>query len=84
MISAVVSRYQGDHYAKKVSCWDEFLTMAFARLACRDCLRGIEACWGAIVPKLYHMDCGSAVAGSTPADADEAAIGASLPIPLRC
>lgn len=66
-----VARYQGDHYAKKLSCWDQFLAMAFAQLTYRESLRDIEACLGAIGPKLYHMGFGSAVARSTLADANE-------------
>src|SRR5437667_11040864 len=39
-----VSRYRGDHYVKKFSCWDQFLSMAFAQLTYRDGLRDIESC----------------------------------------
>jgi len=45
--------------------------MAFAQLAYRESLRDIEACLGAVGPKLYHMGFGSAVARSTLADANE-------------
>ena len=60
-----VARYRGDRYTKKLSCWEQFLAMAFAQLAYRESLRDIEACLGAIGPKLYHMGFGSAVARST-------------------
>jgi hypothetical protein len=66
-----VARYGGDRYTKKLSCWEQFLAMAFAQLAYRESLRDIEACLGAIGPKLYHMGFGSAVARSTLADANE-------------
>ena len=66
-----VARYQGDRYIKKLSCWDQFLAMAFAQLAYRESLRDIEACLGAVGPKLYHMGFGAAVARSTLADANE-------------
>jgi hypothetical protein len=66
-----VARYSGDHYAKKFSCWQQFLAMAFAQLAYRESLRDIEVCLSAIGPKLYHMGFGSAVARSTLADANE-------------
>jgi len=66
-----VARYGGDRYIKKLSCWDQFLVMAFAQLTYRESLRDIEACLGAIGPKLYHMGIGSAVARSTLADANE-------------
>src|SRR5580692_1536352 len=66
-----VARYDGDRYAKKLSCWQQFLTMAFAQLTYRESLRDIEACLGAVGPKLYHMGFGLAVARSTLADANE-------------
>jgi len=66
-----VALYGGDRYAKKLSCWQQFLAMAFAQLTYRESLRDIEACLGAIGPKLYHMGFGSAVARSTLADANE-------------
>src|SRR5664280_1830824 len=66
-----VARYGGDRYTKKLSCWEQFLAMAFAQLAYRESLRDIEACLGAIGPKLYHMGFGTAVARSALADANE-------------
>jgi hypothetical protein len=45
--------------------------MAFAQLAYRESLRDIEACLGAVGPKLYHMGFSAAVARSTLADANE-------------
>jgi hypothetical protein len=66
-----VARYGGDLYTKKLSCWKQFLAMAFAQLAYRESLRDIEACLGAIGPKLYHIGFGFAVARSTMADANE-------------
>jgi hypothetical protein len=66
-----VARYGGDRYTKKLSCWEQFLAMAFAQLAYRESLRNIEACLGTIGPKLYHMGFGSAVARSTLTDANE-------------
>jgi hypothetical protein len=66
-----VARYQGDRYLKKLTCWDQFLAMAFAQLAYRESLRDIEACLGAVAPKLYHLGFSSSVARSTLADANE-------------
>jgi hypothetical protein len=66
-----VARYDGDRYAKKLSCWQQFLAMAFAQLTYRESLRDIEACLGAVGPKLYHMGFSFAVARSTLADANE-------------
>lgn len=66
-----VVRYNGDRYVKKLSCWQQFLAMAFAQLTYRDSLRDIEACLGAVGPKLYQMGFGIAVARSTLAGANE-------------
>ena len=65
------AHYDGDRYTKKLFCWEQFLAMAFTQLVSRESLRDIEACLGAIGPKLYHMGLGSAVARSTLADANE-------------
>ncbi len=66
-----VVRYGGDRYTKRLSCWEQYLAMAFAQLPYRESLRDIEACLGAIGPKLYHLGIGAAVARSTLADANE-------------
>jgi Domain of unknown function (DUF4372)/Transposase DDE domain len=50
-----VDRYQGDHKLKSFSCWDHFLTLAFAQLTYRESLRDIESCLRALQPRLYHM-----------------------------
>ncbi len=50
-----VDRYQGHRYVKDFSCWDQFLSLAFAQLTYRESLRDIEACLRAQQPKLYHM-----------------------------
>ncbi len=39
-----VARYGGDRYLKNLSCWDQYLAMAFAQLTYRESLRDIEAC----------------------------------------
>src|ERR1700693_2261330 len=50
-----VVRYGGGRYLKNLSCWDQYLAMAFAQLTYRESLRDIEACLGSIGGKLYHM-----------------------------
>ncbi len=50
-----VSRYQGDHYIKRFSCFDQYLVMAFAQFTHRESLRDIEACLRAHQNKLYHI-----------------------------
>jgi hypothetical protein len=66
-----VRRYRGDHYVKRFSCWDQFLSMAFAQLTYRDGLRDIESCLQSIGSKLYHMGFRSKIKRSTLADANE-------------
>jgi len=66
-----VTRYAGDHRARRFSCWDQFLCMAFAQLTYRESLRDIEACLRAVQPKLYHVGIRARIARSTIAYANE-------------
>jgi hypothetical protein len=66
-----VARYEGDARLRDFSCWDQYLTMAFAQLTYRESLRDIEACLRALGAKLYHMGFQGKVARSTLADANE-------------
>src|SRR5271165_5184448 len=66
-----VARYAGDRYLKNLSCWDQYLAMAFAQLTYRESLRDIEACLRSVGTKLYHMGFRGNVARSTLADANE-------------
>jgi hypothetical protein len=67
-----VARYHGDANPRGFSCWDQYLAMAFAQLTYRESLRDIEACLGAMQPKLYHMGFRGRVRKSTLADANDA------------
>jgi hypothetical protein len=66
-----VHRYDGDRRLREFSCWDQYLTMAFAQLTYRESLRDIEACLRSLHGKLYHMGFHGRVARSTVADANE-------------
>jgi len=66
-----VARYDGGRYLKNLSCWDQYLAMAFAQLTYRESLRDIEACLRSVSGKLYHMGFRGKVARSTLADANE-------------
>jgi len=66
-----VQRYRGNYRVKKFSCWEQFLTMAFAQLTYRESLREIETCLGALQAKLYHSGIRTRVSRSTLADANE-------------
>jgi hypothetical protein len=50
-----VARYNGNYKVKNFTCWDQFLTMAFAQLTYRESLKDIEACLRLTPAKLYHM-----------------------------
>jgi len=66
-----VSRYAGDHHHRSLSCWDQYLAMAFAQFTYRESLRDIEACLQSMAGKLYHMGFRGRIARSTLADANE-------------
>lgn len=66
-----VSRYKGNHRTKTFSCWDQFLSMAFAQLSYRESLRDIECCLRAMQEKLYHMGIQGKISRMTLARANE-------------
>jgi len=66
-----VARYDGDYKASRFSCWDQYLSMAFAQLTYRESLRDIEACLRAVQSRLYHVGIRARVARSTLAEANE-------------
>jgi len=50
-----VERYSGNYKIKSFSCWDQFLSMAFAQLTYEESLRDIQVCLRAAKQKTYHM-----------------------------
>ena len=66
-----VERYGGNRRVRQVSCWEQFLAMAFAQLTHRESLRDIEVCLRAQGRKLYHAGFHGAVKRSTLADAND-------------
>ncbi|MSO22855.1 MAG: IS4 family transposase [Acidobacteria bacterium] len=66
-----VQRYNGHHKVKTFSCWDQFLTMAFAQLTYRESLRDIQACLRAAGSKLYHLGIRSRISRNTLANANQ-------------
>jgi hypothetical protein len=66
-----VDRYQGNYKIKSFSCWDQYLSMAFAQLTYRESLRDIEACLRAAQPKLYHLGIRGKVSRNTLANANQ-------------
>jgi hypothetical protein len=66
-----VERYHGEYKVKSFSCWDQFLTLAFAQLTYRESLRDIETCLRTAPQKLYHMGLRSTVSRNTLANANQ-------------
>jgi hypothetical protein len=66
-----VARYRGQYRVRSFSCWDQFLSMAFAQLTFRESLRDIETCLRALGGKLYHLGIRGHISRSTLADANE-------------
>jgi len=66
-----VERYHGHYKVKSFSCWDQFLTLAFAQLTYRESLRDIEACLRAAPQKLYRLGIRSTVSRNTLANANQ-------------
>lgn len=50
-----VKLYKGNKHVRTFSCWDQFLSLAFAQLTYRESLRDIETCLRSKSEKLYHM-----------------------------
>ena len=66
-----VARYRGNYRARRFSCLDQFLCMAFAQLTFRESLRDTITCLRAVQPKLYHAGIRGRISRSTLADANE-------------
>ena len=66
-----VNRYNGNFRVRSLTCYDQFLCMAFAQLAYRESLRDIECCLRAMREKLYHMGIRGKVSRNTLAKANE-------------
>jgi Domain of unknown function (DUF4372)/Transposase DDE domain len=66
-----VRRYDGDRSVRRLSCWEQFLAMAFAQLTRRESLRDIEVSLAAHREQLYRAGFRSPVKRSTLADANE-------------
>ncbi len=69
--NASVRRYRGDYRARKFTCREQLLCMAFAQLTFRESLRDIETCLNSLGPKLYHAGFRSRISRSTLADANQ-------------
>src|SRR5882724_732223 len=66
-----VDRYNGNKSVRHLTCWDQFLVMAFAQLTYRESLRDIAVCLNSRRGKLYHSGLSHIVKKSTLAEANE-------------
>ena len=66
-----VDRYNGNFKVISLSCWDQFLCMAFAQLTFRESLRDIQVCLRATQTKLYHLGIRGKVSRNTLAHANQ-------------
>lgn len=66
-----VDKYNGEYKVRQFSCWDQWLSMAFAQLTHRESLRDIESCLQAQSHKQYHIGLRNKVSKSTLADTNE-------------
>ena len=67
----IVNDHRGEYRLRHFSCWEQFLTMAFAQLTYRESLRDIETCLRSLGTALYHSGIRSRISRSTLADANE-------------
>ncbi len=68
----LVDKYQGDHYVKNFTCWNQLLVLMFGQLCGRESLRDLIVTLEAHKSKCYHLGLGhDAVAKSTLADANQ-------------
>jgi transposase, IS4 family len=54
-----VRRYNGDHYVKHFTCWNQLLVMMFGQLSSRESLRDLIVALEAHQSKCYHMGMGT-------------------------
>jgi transposase len=66
-----VLKYKGNYRARRFSCFDQFLCMAFGQLTHRDSLRDIEICLHSFKAKLYHVGIRGSMARNTLARANQ-------------
>jgi len=66
-----VNRYGGNYRIRSLTCYEQFLCMAFAQLTYRESLRDTVLCLRAMHNKLHHIGIQNKVAKSTLADANE-------------
>jgi len=66
-----VEKHKGHYRLRNLTCWDQFLAMAFGQLSYRESLRDVVVCLRSHKSKRYHLGFSSLVAKTTLARANE-------------
>ena len=67
----IVKKYDGKHYVKHFTCWNQLLTLMFGQLCNRESLRDLIVALNAHQEKCYHLGVGKHVTRSNLAKANE-------------
>ena len=67
----IVKKYDGNHYVKHFTCWNQLLTLMFGQLCNRESLRDLIVALDAHQEKCYHLGVGKHVTRSNLAKANE-------------
>ena len=67
----IVKKYDGNHYVKHFTCWNQLLTLMFGQLCNRESLRDLIVALNAHQEKCYHLGVGKHVTRSNLAKANE-------------
>ena len=66
----IVDKYDGNHYVKHFTCWNQLLTLMFGQLSNRESLRDLIIAIEAHYQKCYHLGLGKHVTRSNLAKAN--------------
>ena len=66
----IVQQYKGNYRVRKLSCWDQFISMCFGQLAFRHSLRDVTTTLNALGTRRYHLGFRNQIALSTLSDAN--------------
>ena len=67
----IVKKYDGNHYVKHFTCWNQLLTLMIGQLCNRESLRDLIVALNAHQEKCYHLGVGKHVTRSNLAKANE-------------
>ena len=67
----IVSKYLGDNYVKRFTCWNQLLVLMFGQLSGRESLRDLIVAVEAHNNKAYHLGFGKSVSRSNLAKANQ-------------